>query len=261
MGSIFSMKDKVVLITGGNGHLGKAMSEILCEYGATLVIASRDTHKNIGLMNDLIAKYDCKVKTTELDLSSRESIDEATRGLIEEFGRIDVLINNSYYGAGAEFLEMKDDDWHLGIDGSINSCYRMTQAVLKYMKENSNGKIINIASMYGVVAPDVSIYEGNNFYNPANYGVGKAGVIQLTKYIASVYGKFGITCNAISPGPFPNAIVQKDKKFVEKLSNRVPLNRIGAPEDLKGITILLASGASNYINGANISVDGGWTIW
>lgn len=261
MNNIFSMIDKVVLITGGNGHLGKAMSEILCEYGATLVLASRNHQKNLQLKNELIEKYNCKVKTIELDISSRENIDESISNLIDEFGKIDVLINNSYYGAGSELLEMKDDDWYKGIDGSVNSCYRMSQTVLKYMKEKKSGKIINIASMYGLVAPDVSIYEDNNFYNPANYGVGKAGIIQFTKYIAAVYGKFGITCNAISPGPFPNTNVQKDNNFVENLSKRVPLNRIGVPDDLKGVTLLLASDASNYINGANISVDGGWTIW
>ena len=261
MGNIFSMIDKVVLITGGNGHLGKAMSEILCEYGATLVIASRNHQENLELKSDLVKKYDCKVKTIELDISSRADIDESIRSLIDEFGKIDVLINNSYYGAGNELLEMKDDDWYKGIDGSINSCYRMTQAVLKYMKEKKGGKIINIASMYGIVAPDVSIYEENNFYNPANYGVGKAGIIQLTKYIAAVYGKFGITCNTISPGPFPNPEVQKDQKFIKDLSERTPLKRIGVPDDLKGLVLLLASEASNYINGANISIDGGWTIW
>ena len=261
MNNIFSMIDKVVLITGGNGHLGKAMSEILCEYGATLVLASRNQQKNLQLKNELIDKYNCKVKTIELDISSRENINENISNLIDEFGKIDVLINNSYYGAGSELLEMKDDDWYKGIDGSINSCYRMSQTVLKYMQEKKSGKIINIASMYGLVAPDVSIYEDNNFYNPANYGVGKAGIIQFTKYIAAVYGKFGITCNTISPGPFPNTNVQKDNKFLENLSKRVPLNRIGVPDDMKGITLLLASDASNYINGANISVDGGWTIW
>lgn len=261
MNNIFSMKNKIVLITGGNGHLGKAMSEILCEYGATLVLASRNHEKNLELQNELIKRYECKVKIIELDISNRESITENINSLIDEFGKIDVLINNSYYGAGSELLQMKDSDWDKGIDGSINSCYRMTQSVLKYMKEKKYGKIINIASMYGIVAPDVSIYEDNNFYNPANYGVGKAGIIQFTKYIAAVYGKIGITCNSISPGPFPNINVQEDTKFIESLSKRVPLNRIGSPDDLKGITLLLASDASNYINGANIPVDGGWTIW
>ncbi len=261
MNNIFSMKGKVVLITGGSGHLGKKMSEILCEYGATLIIGSRNYKKNLLLRDELADKYNAVVKIINLDISDRENIDKNIEDLICEFGKIDVLINNSYYGAGQELLDMEDLEWNKGIDGSINSCYRITQTVLKHMKMLKNGKIINIASMYGMVAPDVSIYDDNDFYNPANYGVGKAGIIQFTKYIAAVYGKFGITCNAVSPGPFPSEVVQKNNKFIKQLENKVPLNRIGKPEDLMGVILLLASEASNYINGANIKVDGGWTIW
>jgi NAD(P)-dependent dehydrogenase (short-subunit alcohol dehydrogenase family) len=261
MNDMFCMNNKVVLITGGSGYLGKAMCEILCEYGATLIVASRNHQKNLILKKTINEKYKCNIEIVDLDISDRTSIDECISRVIEDFGRIDVLINNSYYGAGSELLTMKDSDWTKGIEGSINSTFRITQTVLKNMIENKSGKIINIASMYGIVAPDVTIYEENNYYNPANYGIGKAGIIQFTKYIAAVYGKFGITCNAISPGPFPNNEVQKDTIFMKNLSKKVPLGRIGVPDDLKGIIILLSSDASNYINGTNILVDGGWTIW
>ena len=129
------------------------------------------------------------------------------------------------------------------------------------MVKRKYGRIINIASMYGLVAPDVSIYDNNDFYNPANYGVGKAGIIQFTKYIAAVYGKYGVTCNSVSPGPFPNPSVQEHSEFIESLAKKVPLGRIGKPEEIKGVIALLASDASSYINGANITIDGGWTIW
>lgn len=261
MNSIFSVKDKVILITGGSGYLGTAMSEILCEFGANLIIASRDNQKNLELKKILESKYKCKVINMELDISNKTMIEECIEKIIDKFGRIDVLINNSYYGAGKELLNMSDEEWGKGIDGSLNSCYRMTQTVLKHMKVLNHGKIINIASMYGIIAPDVSIYENNNFYNPANYGAGKAGIIQFTKYIAAVYGKYGITCNSISPGAFPSPIVQENHEFINNLSKKVPLGRIGIPEDLKGTVLLLSSDASNYINGTNISVDGGWTIW
>jgi gluconate 5-dehydrogenase len=261
MKDIFNMKNKVVLITGGNGHLGKAMCEILCEYGASLIIASRNNQKNLVLKKELEHRFNGQVKIIELDISNGNQVEKMIESIIIEFGKIDVLINNAYYGAGSEFLSMKEDEWYKGIDGSINACFRMTQSVLKHMKDKQYGKIINIASMYGLMAPDVSIYEGNNFYNPANYGVGKAGIIQFTKYIAAVYGKFGITCNTISPGPFPSPTVQNDQDFIDKLTKRVPLERIGIPDDLKGAVLLLASDASGYINGANISIDGGWTIW
>lgn len=259
--NMFSLKDKIVMITGGAGHLGEAMTDILCEYGAIVIIASRNEQKNLELKTKLESKYESEILVVKLDISDKNLIEEEVKQIVKRYGKIDVLINNSYYGAGEEFLKMTDDEWNIGIDGSINSCYRVSQVVLKYMKKLQKGKIINIASMYGMVAPDVSIYEGNEFYNPANYGVGKAGIIQLTKYIAAVYGKYGITCNSISPGPFPNLKVQENKEFIENLSRKVPLGRVGRPDDLKGVILMLASNTSDYINGANIVVDGGWTIW
>jgi gluconate 5-dehydrogenase len=261
MNDFFSLKDKVVLITGGNGHLGKAMCEVLCQYEATLIIASRNIKKNNALRRYLIKKFNANVIYIEMDLSVKTSVLEGIQTILSKFNKIDVLINNSYYGAGNELLSMTDQEWEQGINGSINSCFRITQLVLNHMMKKGSGKIINISSIYGIVAPNVSIYENNNFYNPANYGVGKAGIIHLTKYIAAVYGKYGITCNCISPGPFPNNNVQKNFDFIKKLEKQVPLNRIGIPNDLKGIVLLLASDNSNYINGANIPVDGGWTIW
>jgi gluconate 5-dehydrogenase len=158
-------------------------------------------------------------------------------------------------------LNMTEIYWIKGIDGTINGCYRLTKSVLAHMIRNGGGKIVNVASMYGIVAPDVSIYESNEYYNPANYGVGKAGIIHFTKYVAAVYGKYGINSNSISPGPFPNNKAQLNKDFIDKLIAKVPLNRIGNPNDLKGIILLLASDASGFINGENITVDGGWTSW
>ncbi|WDV45727.1 SDR family oxidoreductase [Clostridiaceae bacterium M8S5] len=258
--SMFSLKNKTVLITGGNGYLGTAMSEALSKFGATLIVASRNNKKNMELKNRL-SRYGNKVDCIQLDISKSTAVKKAISNILQKHGKIDVLINNAYYCEGAEFLSMKEKEWNAGIDGSINGIFHITQPVLKEMIKNKYGKIINIASMYGIVAPDVSIYEDNNYYNPINYGVGKAGIIQMSKYIASVYGKYGITCNSISPGPFPNKKVQENKLFINNLEKKVPIGRIGMPNDLKGIIVLLASDASDYINGANIRVDGGWTIW
>jgi gluconate 5-dehydrogenase len=257
---MLDLNEKVILIIGGAGHLGSGMSEALSEFGATLIIADIDQEKNKSLSQDLTKRYENEIVPVKLDTSSLSNINEIVSGIVDKYKKIDVLINSAYFGSGRDLISMKESDWNLGIDGSINSVYRSTKIVLPYMIERKYGKIINIASMYGIVAPDVSIYDNNDYYNPANYGAGKAAVIQFTKYIASVYGEYNINCNSISPGPFPNKEVQKNKEFVKSLKSRVPLGRIGEPNELKGILVLLSSDASSFINGANIIVDGGWTI-
>jgi len=261
LNDMFNLSGKVILVTGGSGYLGKTMCEGLAEFGATLIISSRNIEKNEEISNELSERYGNPNYPLKLDIADSGDIKKNIDIIVQKLGKIDVLVNNAYYGAGKELLSMDDNEWKKGIDGSINSVYRCTKAILPYMLENNYGKIINIASMYGMVSPDVSVYEDNDYYNPANYGAGKAAVIQLTRYVAGVYGKYGITSNSVSPGPFPNTEVQKNKKFIELLENKVPIKRIGHPDDLKGVIVLLASNASNYINGENIVVDGGWTIW
>lgn len=265
MKNLFDLEGKVILITGGSGYLGKAMSHALAEYGATLVLASRNVKKNKELCTELTNLYSNKNIALELDLESKDDVVSKIEKFITEYGRIDVLINNSYYGASGKFHKMTYENWNRGIQGSIDTVYLCTKAVINQMRNNKKGKIINISSMYGINAPNVDeLYSGDlceKYYNPINYGVGKAGIIQFTKYIAAVYGKEGITCNSISPGPFPNVEVQKNKTFLERLTNKVPLKRIGEPDDLKGAIVFLCSDSSDYINGHNLVIDGGWTIW
>ena len=116
--------------------------------------------------------------------------------------------------------------------------------------------------MYGIVSPNPDVYENTQVDpNPSNYGCGKAAIIQFTKYIACNYAKYNIRANCIAPGPFPNLETQENKSFIGNLKNKTPMNRIGTPDDIKGITVFLSSEASSYITGQCISVDGGWTAW
>ena len=250
-----------VLITGGAGYLGTAMSEAIAEMGANLIICSRNLNNCEKLVESLSSQYSSKIKAFQVDIGDSESVEQLYKQVKYEFGTVDVLINNAYFGAGKEFLDMKEIEWKKGIEGSIDIVYRMTKRFLPDMIQKGKGNIINISSMYGLVSPDFAVYEGTDYYNPANYGAGKAAIIQFTRYIACVYGKKGIRCNSISPGPFPNETVQRDKGFIKNLEKKVPLGRIGKPDELKGVVALLASEASSYINGENIKVDGGWTAW
>jgi gluconate 5-dehydrogenase len=130
------------------------------------------------------------------------------------------------------------------------------------MKENKKGSIVNIASMYGIVSPDFRAYENDaDLLNPPNYGAAKAGIIQLTRYYAVYFAKDDIRVNCVSPGAFPSYDIKKRQNFIKKLSDRIPIGRIGNPEELGGAVVFLSSEASSYITGQNLVVDGGWTAW
>jgi len=254
----FLLNDKVAIVTGGYGHLGKGMSEALNEAGAKVVIAGKSKDKFLKTFAS-----DKNYFFVETDISNTDSIINCFKSVYNQFGKIDILINNAVYmaGGGKTPDNITDEEWNVCSDGVLGSVFRCIREVVPFMK--NGGSIVNISSMYGVVSPDFSLYEGEcaNFFNPANYGAAKAGVIQLTKYYATYLIPKNIRVNCISPGTFPSLSVQKNTVFVERLQRKNPANRIGTPDDLKGVIVFLASNASNYVVGQNIVVDGGWTIW
>lgn len=251
------VKNKIIIVTGGYGHLGKAIVQGLATQGAIVYVVGRDGKKfSESFQHDPRA-----IKFMEGDVSMSESIGKAFSSVVKEAGKIDVLVNNAMYLAGQSPEEMSDDEWSTGVDGTLGSVFRCIREIIPVMKQQKAGKIINVSSMYGMIAPDFSIYEASpGFLNPPHYGAAKAGVIQLTKYYASYLGPYGITVNCISPGPFPSEAVQKDKGFIARLGEKTLLGRIGRPEDLAGAFVFLASDSANYITGQNIAVDGGWTV-
>lgn len=256
----FRLDTKIVLITGGYGHLGKAVTESLLFHGAQVYILGRDRDKFSQSFKQEI-KNSANLFFEFCDISSTEEIKKAFSKIYDKTGRIDVLINNAFYSKGQSPERMTDEEWEMGIDGTLNSVFRCTREIIPYFKTAKNGKIINVSSMYGVVAPHFEVYDDfPQFLNPPHYGVAKAGVVQLTKYYASYLGHLGINVNTVTPGPFPSLQVQNEAGFVEELEKKTCLNRIGKPEDLAGAFVFLASDASNFITGQNIIVDGGWTI-
>ncbi len=261
--NLFDLHGKTIVITGGAGYLGSAMSEALASYGADLFILGHNSEKNRDKADELKARYHLRVcESYPFDISDIQIIKDTFKRIKEKTEKIDVLINNAYYiGPVHKIEDYEEEEWNQGIDGTINSVFRVTKAVIPYMIQQNSGNIINIASMYGMVSPDMGIYGDSGQNNPANYGAGKAAVIQFTKYIACVYGEKGIRSNAVSPGSFPDKETCRKERFIRNLENKVPLKRIGEPEELKGIIVFLASDSSKYVNGQNIAVDGGWTAW
>jgi NAD(P)-dependent dehydrogenase (short-subunit alcohol dehydrogenase family) len=256
--NLFDLKDKVVLITGGYGYLGRSICRSLADFNAIVYVLGRDDEK---FENSFKGSND-KIIFNRCDISDSASIRNSFAEIASVTGRIDVLINNAFYLKGQDPEGISDEDWMFSMEGSLNSVYKCIREVIPYLKKNKSGKIINVSSMYGVVAPNFDVYEDHSrFLNPPHYGAAKAGVLQLTKYFAAYLGKYNINVNAVSPGPFPSDDTQKEVGFIKKLEKKNPLNRIGRPEDLAGAFLLLSSEASNYITGHNLVVDGGWTIW
>lgn len=260
--NLFDLSGKTVLITGGAGYLGTAMSKALSAYHAELYIASRNGAACQELADTLNHTYGTKCCGLTVDISSSESISCCVEKILSQSGKIDVLINNAAYSVTGYFEDLTEKLWEKGIDGTINGVFRMCSQVIPYMKAKGNGNIINIASMYGIVSPNPDAYRGEaKFNNPACYGAGKAAILQLTRYIAGYYGAKGIRCNSIVPGPFPSESVQETQWFADHLAEKTMLKRIGKPEDLAGAILFLASDASSYMTGSSICVDGGWTAW
>jgi NAD(P)-dependent dehydrogenase (short-subunit alcohol dehydrogenase family) len=258
--NLFNLQGKTVFITGGAGHLGTAMCEALAELGANIVIGSRDQKKGEVIANRLSDEFNIKASGFALDITDPESLDLALQFIEKEYGRLDVLINNAWSGKKNTFDSISIDDWKYDIDVCLNGVFYTIKKSVPYLRK-TKGVIVNIASMYGHVAPDYRIYEGTEHGNPPSYGAAKAGVIQLTKYLGSFLATDGIRVNAISPGPFPYGDITSNTKFIDTLKAKTVLGRTGVPEELKGIIALLCSDASSYMTGQNICVDGGWTVW
>ncbi len=257
---MLSLDGKIAIVTGGAGHLGKAMTEALLEAGAKVYVMAR----NVETFNEHFNNVH-NVSFVEADILQTESIKKAFSYIFKECGRIDILINNAVYinGGGCLPEQITDEMWLETSEGVLAGAFKCIREIVPYMEKNGYGKIVNIGSMYGIVSPDLSMYNDvcSPYLNPVHYGALKAAVIQMTKYFGTYLIAKNINVNAISPGTFPSKKIQENKEFIRRLSLKNPAHRIGRPEDLKGAVVLLASHASDYIVGQNIVVDGGWTIW
>jgi NAD(P)-dependent dehydrogenase (short-subunit alcohol dehydrogenase family) len=259
---LLSLKGKTAVVTGGAGYLGTAISETLAELGANLVLASRDQAKCERKCEELIGQFggSIKVVALELDVVKKNSALEFFDRLHKHFPAVDILVNNAWSGKKNSWESITEEDWEYDVNMSLNSVFRMTKAAFPDLKA-TRGVILNIGSLYSHLGPDYRMYDGKEFANPPSYGAAKAGVIQFTKYLASFLSPYGIRVNALSPGAFPHPPTQKHAEFMQRLSAKCPLNRIGQPDDLKGAVALLCSDAGSFITGQDIHVDGGWGVW
>ena len=241
------LKNKIIIVTGGNGLLGSAIVEQIRHEGA-FCVNFEINHKT----NDDLSNVEC-------DITNKDSIDNALSLVLKKYKKIDGLVNNAYPRSedwGNKFEDIKLDSWKQNLEWQLNSYFYLSQQVSNQMAKQKKGSIINMASIYGVIAPDFSVYNETNMTTPAAYAAIKGGLINLTRYMASYFGPKQIRVNAISPGGiFDNQNIT----FVQNYEKRVPMGRMGSPDDIAPAVIFLLSNDSKYITGQNIIIDGGWT--
>ncbi|WP_215407922.1 SDR family NAD(P)-dependent oxidoreductase [Vibrio gigantis] len=258
--NIFSLQGMSVLVTGATGYLGKEMCFGLGEAGAHVLVNSRSEERALELVEELVAKGFSAEKAI-FDVGVKVDIDS----FFEQFeGDVNVIVNNAYFGQGGTIKTTKGDEYidsyRVVVDAAHYIVNRALPKLRASVKSHGYASIINIGSMYGVVSPDLRIYPTAEGTNPPFYGAAKAALIQWTKYAACEFGSEGIRFNSISPGPFPNP-TPNSEQFISSLAEKVPLGRVGQSAEIKGPIVFLASSASSFVNGANLSVDGGWTVW
>jgi NAD(P)-dependent dehydrogenase (short-subunit alcohol dehydrogenase family) len=257
---------RTVLISGATGYFGKYLVEDLArDYH---VIA---TSRSLEKLENAFGK-NSNVTCVAMDLYDTSHLTKTLEGLATKHD-IHGLVNNAYDFSektgfntpSGRFETISNDAMLAGLESGVLAPMIFAQVLGRKMIEKKiRGSIINIASMYGTVAPDARLYEGKKVLNPVTYSVSKAAINGLTRYIASFWGQHGIRCNSISPGSFPNVETDsynapKDDEFSTRLKNKTTLGRVGHPKDLLGAIRLLLSDESSYITGQNLGVDGGWT--
>ena len=252
---MFDLKGRVAVITGASSGLGKQMTKAFAKQGADLVILARRLERLEELKEELEKEFTgVKILPIKCDVTSTADIDKAAQQAKEEFGKIDILVNCAGSAKNAGVLTMTDEEWDFTIETDQTSVFKMTRAFANIMKDNNYGRIINIASMYGLV--------GNTALDTVAYHSSKGGVVNFTRAVAAELAKYNITCNAICPGYFDTELTHDTlitDDFTAYMKATVPLGRYGHEGELNAGAIFLASDEASYVTGVILPIDGGYT--
>lgn len=248
-GEMFSCKGKVALVTGGRGLLGRTIAQALARQGARvyagdIALPPKRTPALVSLM---------------LDVTSEESVTSAVQLIMRKEGRLDILVNAAYPRSAdwqAKVEQVRFSSWKENLNNQLGGYFLACRAAAQAMKKRGRGSIVNLGSLYGVAAPDFSIYQGTGMTMPVAYAAIKGGLISLTRYLAAYYAAHGIRVNCVSPGGVYDG---QPAAFVKKYCRKVPLARMAVPADVAAAVVYLASDAASYVTGVNLMVDGGWT--
>ena len=272
---MFSLEKKVIVMFGGNGHLGRQFCKAILDSGARLY--SCDTNINeTDEIKQLKKEYPQQFNLIKVDATKTKELEIIYRKIVTEEKKVDVLINATTMKSDDFYLPFEEvslDSWNIGILGNLTIPFLTIQTFIPIMKANKKGSIINISSHYGKVGNDQRIYEGSNLhevyikdspdikqiYSHGVYNAAKGGVNNFTRYLAAYYGACNIRVNSLSPGGIHRG--SENEVFLKKYSEKVPLGRKANIDEMDGALIFLASDASSYVTGHDLVVDGGYTIW
>lgn len=262
--TLFDLTGRAAIVTGGAGHIGSAIADALAELGASLAIVDMDASRAQSVASDIGQRRTVKTMPLAIDLEDEDAVRSVPKRVLGEFGRLDVLVNcaalvgtSGLEGWAVPIRDQSAKSWRRALEVNLTAPFVLAQSSADALSAHGCGSIVNVLSIYGLVGPDERLYEGTPLGNPAAYGASKAGLMQLTRHLATTIAPT-VRCNAITPGGVERG--QADA-FRERYVARTPMGRMAIEEDFKGAAAFLASDASAYITGQNVVVDGGWTAW
>jgi NAD(P)-dependent dehydrogenase (short-subunit alcohol dehydrogenase family) len=252
----FDLTGKTAIVTGGGSGIGLQMAYALAEVGANIVLCARNADRCAAIAATLADDTSVRTLGMRCDVTNPDEVEGMVARTIDEFGAVDILVNNSGTSWGAPAEEYPLEGWQKVVDVNLTGTFLCSQATGRHMLERGAGKIINIASVAGLLGAPTHIRRA------VAYSSSKGGVLSMTRDLACQWGRRGITVNAIAPGWFASAMADKVLGHVhEEIVEGIPLGRVGGETDLKGTIVFLAAPASDYITGHTIIVDGGKSIW
>lgn len=249
------LSDRVAVVTGGAGHVGRSVCYALAELGCRVVMVDK---------TEIDVQQHAQIESFGINLECEIERIELASKICDQFRRIDILINNAAFvgesslsGWTTSFKNQSVDTWRRALEVNLTAPFHLCQLFAEHLKASGNGAIINVGSIYGVLGPDMSLYEGTEMGNPAAYAASKGGLLQLTRWLSTTLAP-EVRVNSVCPGGIGRG---QEKRFVDRYVKRTPLGRMGTEDDIVGAIIYLATDQSRWVTGQNIMVDGGWSAW